>query len=200
MTIPNEMPMRIALLMTITIIGLVAASSVAAGQPAVWTPRKLVNFSPPVIGNARSLNSASCDQLIERLRPVLLHLGARASDLKFDQRNCQIRGGENTIDVAFSVLAPAGDARNAAGTQADATWQIVELRTNQDKIQSRLGFSLPLTCAYLDYVTMKVLPLFSIRYATQISRDVCSRTDIGLRAQVLKPTPQLAAALRPATH
>ncbi len=186
--------MRVALLMLVVTLGLVGMSAAEAGQIAVWTPRKLVNFSPPLIANAGSLSRASCDQLIERLRPVLLHLGARASDLKFDERNCQVRAGGNTIDVTFSVLAPADNARSAADAEADASWQIVELRTNQDKIQSRMGFSLPFTCAYLDYVTMKVLPLFSIRNAKQISRDVCNRTNVGLRAQVLKPTPQLAAS------
>jgi hypothetical protein len=192
--------MRIAPLMMIAIIGLMATSVAEAGQSAVWTPRKLVNFSPPVVANAGSLSPASCDQLVERLRPVLLHLGARASDLQFDARSCETRAGANSIDVAFSVLAPADNAISPAGAEADASWQIVELRTNEDQIQSRLGFSLPFTCAYLDYVTMKVLPLFSIRYATQISRDICNRTDVGLRAQVLKPTPQLAAAVRPGTH
>jgi hypothetical protein len=194
MTIANEIPMRRALLMMIAIISLVAMSPADAGQTAVWTPRTLVNFSPPVIANAGSLSPASCDQLIERLRPVLLHLGARASDLKFDARNCGTRAGGNTIEVTFSVLAPADNAQSAAAAGTDASWQIVELRTNEDKIQSRLGFSLPFTCAYLDYVTMKVLPLFSIRSAKQISRDICNRTDVGLRAQVLKPTPQLAAS------
>jgi hypothetical protein len=194
MTLPTEIPIRIPLLVMIAIISLVSTSAAEAGQTAVWTPRKLVNFSPPLVANAGSLSPASCDQLIQRLRPVLLHLGARASDLKFDDHNCHTRAGKNTIDVAFSVLEPADDVRNPAGAEADASWQIVELRTNEDKIQSRSGFSLPFTCAYLDYVTMKVLPLFSIRYAKQISRDICDRTDVGLRAQVLKPKPQLAAS------
>lgn len=177
-----------SLVMMIATISLVATTSAAeAGQLAIWTPRKLVNFSPPMVANAGSLSPASCDQLIERLRPVLLHLGAR--DLQFDDRNCETRPGANTIDVAFSVLAPADSGQSRAAADADASWQIVELRTNEDKIQSRLGFSLPFTCAYLDYVTMKVLPLFSIRDAKQISRNICGQTDVGLRAQVLKPTP-----------
>jgi hypothetical protein len=84
---------------------------------------------------------------------------------------------------------------------ADAQWQTVELKVpvnfEWDYSMDRSGASLHddiHDCAYLRYATEKVLPLFSTREVKLIPRDVCGQHDVGLRAQVLKLTQQLAAA------
>ena len=203
--------MHIKLLMALAFTGLIASMIAAAAdttttaaapadatqpiQAAVWTTRKLQNFGLPHAGWP---SGASCDDLTGELRSLLLQFGARASDLHIDERGCPRNEGQLTlIDATFSVVVPAEKTvNNAAGAQADARWQIVELRTGRtDKpVRERyLSGAGPLRdCSYLAYVTKTVLPLFAARDVKVISNAVCDKTDIGLRAQVLMPAPQVA--------
>jgi hypothetical protein len=143
-------------------------------QSAVWTPRELSNFYSRFAGG-------SCDRIVERLRFVLLQLGARASDLHIDARRCYA-GPVQSLDASFSVLAPSDKTgKGAAGPSVEARWQMVQVGGAGEL---RLGVA---DCFYLESVTQKVLPLFSNRDAKAISLADCSRLNVGLSAQVLKP-------------
>jgi hypothetical protein len=199
--------MRSHLLMFIAAMGLVgsamaqapaaapAAPSTAtdSGQPATWTQRRLLQFSPPpdyVPANGYETNThfISCDELIDRVTFVLLQLGARAGDFVVDQRDCR-RGGPTarSIDVTFSALTPINDAgAKAAGAPVEAHWHTVQLGG------AAMGIG---DCAFLRYATVKILPLFATREVKLISSADCARLGVGLRAQVLK-LPQEQAASR----
>jgi hypothetical protein len=188
--------MRTQLLMLLAAIGLVGSATAAAAdstQSATWTQRKLLNFSPPPnyapgVGYASNAQFISCDQMIERVQFILVQLGARPDDMVVDQRDC--RRGQSTarsIDVKFSVLALTDIAtKPAAGAPVEAHWRTIELGG------AAVGLG---DCAFLRYVTLKVLPLFATRNVKLISPDVCAKVGIGLRTEVLK-APQDETASR----
>jgi hypothetical protein len=183
--------MRTQLLMLIAALGLVGSATAAAAataadstQSATWTQRKLLRFSPPsnyvpANGYLSNTHFMSCDELIDRVKFVLLQLGARPDDILVDQRDCRRGGVEvRSVDVTFSVLAPTDSAgRPAAGPPIEARWQTVRL----GGADVQLG-----DCAFLKYVTLKVLPLFSTRNVKLIPTHVCANVGVGLSAQVLK--------------
>jgi hypothetical protein len=187
-----EIPMRTQLLSIIATIGLVGAAAVAAAdspaagstQTATWAQRKLLAFSPPadyVPANGYETNThfISCDEIISRVTFVLQQLGARADDIVVDQRDCR-RGGPlaRSIDVSFSVLAPIETvSKDVAGPPLEARWRIVQLGGTDTGMGD---------CAFLRYVTIKVLPLFTTRNVKLIPAADCVRLKVGLRAEVLK--------------
>jgi hypothetical protein len=184
-----QLPMLIATIAVISSAAAAAAetaTSVApfgpaqASQTAVWTTRTLHNFGG---------FSDSCDALVEELRVLLLELGARASDLYIDQHGC--RREVTLIDATFSVLMPVDKAgKNEAGT-LEAGWQILELKTNLERpTMTPVHHIIYRNCAGLEYVTKTVLPLFAARDVKLISKAICDKTGVGLRAEVLTPTRQ----------
>lgn len=186
--------MRIQLLMLIAAIGLVGSVTAAAdsSQSATWTQRKLLRFSPPsnyipADGYLTNSQFLSCDELINRLQFVLLKLGARADNIAVDQRDCRRSGVEvRSVDATFSVLAPAGNTgKPGAGAPVEARWQIIELGG------ADMGIG---DCAFLKYVTTKILPLFSTRNVKLISTADCGRLGVGLRAEVLRAPPEQEAS------
>ncbi len=192
--------MRTRLLMLIATIGLVTAATMAAAavpataadstQSATWTQRKLLRFSPPSNyvppnGYLSNTHFLSCDELIDRMKFLLSQLGAR--DMVVDQRDCR-RGGVlvRSLDVTFSVLTPTDDTLKAGtGAPVEAHWRTVELGG------ADVGLG---DCAFLRYATIKILPLFSAKDVKLIPTEVCAKVGVGLRAQVLAPTQQLAAS------
>jgi hypothetical protein len=177
--------MRTQLLIGIATVGLVVSAVVAAAdssQSALWTPRKLSQFSPPFTPD---VPDSSCDRIIDRVRLVLLKFGARESDMQLDARRCYAGPGPS-VDVSFSALAPAARTGNNATTATvDARWQTVQLSGD---VENNAGLA---NCSYLRYVTMKVLPLFATRNVKLISLADCATVDVGLSAQVLIPTQRL---------
>jgi hypothetical protein len=188
--------MRTQILMFIAAIGLIGSATAAPPgtegaaavatsiQPATWIKRKLVRFSPPNVyvpanGYASNTHFISCDEIINRLNFVLLQLGARPDAIVVDQRDCR-RGDSMTksIDATFWVPAPTDGTDNvASGAALAARWQTVELG----------GASMGLgDCAFLQYVTYKIVPLFTARDIKLISPADCARLGVGLRAEVLK--------------
>jgi hypothetical protein len=188
--------MRIPRLMFIATIGLIASASTEAApvawpaldarvlpvnapdstQPAIWTPRKLQNFGIIITDDTTRDRGVSCAWLGPIVKGVLLRLGARASDLDVDERNCKTDGGLASIDATFSVLASNEKSiENAAGVAVPARWQIIEFTEGHGN------------CDFLNYITKKVLPLFSTRDVKLISQADCRKFGVGLRAQVLMP-------------
>jgi hypothetical protein len=162
------------------------AGAAALNKVATWKPRTLKNFGGTSV--------VSCELLVGDLRALLLQLGARASDLHIDDRGCTSHNITRddivvfrSVDATFSVLAPANkSAAEARGDMVEARWQTVEMGPGE------AGDTGLRSCAYLKYVTQKVLPLFSRRHVKLISKAVCDKTDVGLRAQVLVPLQPLA--------
>jgi hypothetical protein len=186
--------MRTQLLMLIAAIGLVGGATAAADstQSATWTQRKLLGFSPPsnyvpANGYLSNTHFLSCDELINRVQFMLVQLGARPEDIVVDQRDCR-RGGVTvkSIDVTFSVLAPTDNTGKPAGVPVEAHWQTVQLGGPDVQLGD---------CAFLEYATLKILPLFSTRNVKLIPPRVCAKVGVGLRAEVLK-APQEQAASR----
>jgi hypothetical protein len=163
-------------------------------QAASWQPRALKNFGTE--------GTASCDDLTQKVTSILLEFGARGSDLHVDQRGCigtpEGATGFRSVNATFSVLVPTDKAENSAGgTLVEAQWQTVELRpgpSNIASLQLRPGPPDIPGCKYIEYVAQKVLPLFSFRDAKEVPSAMCDKIGVGLRAQVLKPAQQLAAA------
>jgi hypothetical protein len=162
-----------------------APPPIAAAKPvqaAAWQPRTLKNFG--------TYGTASCDDLEEKVTSVLLQFGARGSDLHVDQSGCVVTPegavGFRSVDATFSVLVPTDKiGNNTRGALVGAQWQTVELRPGRPNIAG---------CDYLEYVTKKVLPLFSFQDAKEVPRATCDKIGVGLRAQVLKPAQQSAAS------
>jgi hypothetical protein len=187
--------MRTQLLLLMAAIGLVGSVTAAAAgstQSATWTQRNLLNFSPPPnyapgVGYASNAQFISCDQIIERVQFILVQLGARPDGMTVDQRDC--RRGQSTVrsvDVKFLVLAPTDTAtKPASWPPVEAHWRTIEL--------GGPGVGLG-DCAFLKYVTLKVLPLFSARNVKLIPSDVCAKVGVGLRAEVLRAPPDETAS------
>jgi hypothetical protein len=166
-----------------------AADAPAAGasshQSAAWVTRKIDRFSPPDVyvpanGYETNTRSLSCDQIIDRARFLLEQLGAR--EISFDSRECITKQANELrmIDITFSALQPSGPA--AAATvflPVAAQWQTVALKGN--------GIG---DCAFLNYVTRKVLPALATRNVKLIPTADCQRIGVGLYAQILKATKQ----------
>jgi hypothetical protein len=168
-----------------------APDGVAPSQTAVWTARKILAFSPPSTyvpanGYETNTSSLSCDQIDDRAKFLLRQLGAR--DISFDDRDCRTKGKNEivTIDLAFSVLTPTGMAGvTAAGAPVIAHWQTVALKG------ADIG-----NCAFLYYVTRKVLPAFSTKNVKLIPTADCARIGVGLYAQMLVPVEEGSSAAR----
>jgi hypothetical protein len=177
--------MRTRLLMIVAAVGLVASGAVAAAdatQTAVWQTRTLRNFTLPLVVNSENgpLQEASCDQLYTAAKVLLLQLGARASDMRVDQRGCQSYTTNKSIDVTFSVLVPTTQPRNnAAGPLVEAHWETVQLQGN---------------CGVLQQATKRILPLFSTSDVKLISSADCARIGVGLYGKVLKAPAAQAAS------
>ena len=198
--------MRIQLRMLVATIAFIASATAAAAdtpttvapsgsaqssQTAVWRTRTLHKFGIPDVRSVEAPRQLpSCDELVEELKFLLLQLGAQASDLRIDERGC--REDLRLVDATFSVVSPTDKTGgNAAGTLAEAHWQIVELKTNTDRpTMTPIHRIFYRDCAELEYVTKTVLPLFAVRDVTLISTAICDKTGVGLRAEVLMPTQQ----------
>lgn len=166
--------MRTALLMLSLSVGLVgSAAAEEPSQPAVWVPRNIPEFTyhNTVASETMRRRGPSCNQLHDTAESLLKRLGMRAGDFKVDSRPCHVNTRYRTIDVTFSALVPTDKAgTDAAGPAVQARWQAVSLKGD---------------CAVLAYATKTVLPLFTARNVKAISNDECTKSGIGLQAEVL---------------
>ncbi len=149
---------------------LVAALAVAAGlcvatpalsadnEPAVWKPREL---SFVYMGFTTKY---SCEGLVDKVRAVLLTLGA-ARDLTVYGTGCAVSAGRPApmpgVRVRMKVLEPASSSPLSPGAAESAVvpahWKWVELRLNADPV-SESG-----ECEFVEQIKQKVLPLFATR-------------------------------------
>ncbi|HEY4210919.1 MAG TPA: hypothetical protein VGM84_05545 [Steroidobacteraceae bacterium] len=183
----------IAVVVGATAVAMLAGSCAAFGEQAVaggsrtpgvssgdtetaaaWTPRK---FTFTYSGFTTKY---SCDGLADKVKAILLKLGARKDDLVVRQTGCTGQSGRPVpfpgVDVRMSVLTPASD-----GT-VPAQWKAVELKMDRDPVNASGE------CELLEQVKQRVLPLFSARGTVLNSTCVphqLSASGASLQAQVL---------------
>jgi hypothetical protein len=166
---------------------MLACASVCAGdESAVWVPKQL-NFV------YRGFTTKySCDGLQEKMRRVLLQLGAR-DDLKVIRYGClSVNAPETTpgVRIVMHVLQPASGT--AAQTVA-AQWRTVDL------LADRGPFKASLDCELIAQLNRDVLPLFATRHVDYSAQCAANMPLVGgtrLKADVLvadAPPPATAA-------
>jgi hypothetical protein len=174
----------IAVLLTVT--GWAAAADeigapAAGGESAVWTPKELTFVYQGFTSRY------SCDGLRDKVRSILLELGAR-QDLKVNESPCSSFGRPDPfpgVRIKMNVLQPAADKSATAGTQSvPAHWKAVELTPERDAV-SAAG-----DCELVEQVKQSILPLFATRNVEYSSNCLPHQLQIGgtrLRAEVLVP-------------
>jgi len=177
----------------LTLIG-VPAMAAAADAPApsaealsaVWTPKEITFVYQGFTAHY------SCDGLRDRMREVLLTLGARP-DLHVDIYGCSAPAGMPDpfpgVRIKMNVLTPAqaGGTTPAGASAADATgvsaaWKKVDVRLDRDPL-GQSG-----SCELLEQIKQKILPQFTTRDVDFASNCVPNQLSAGgnwLRADVL---------------
>lgn len=172
-----------------------AQSNPAESSPpswAVWAPKELrfvyMGFT----------SHYSCDGLADKMRAILLQLGARP-DLKIREMPCSGQLGRPTefpgVTVNLNVLTPwdAGSA-NATATPVPAHWKLVQLSTDRDPLKEAGD------CELIEQVKARVLPLFSARNIDYHSTCIPNQLQIGgtqLKAELLSGDDQPAPGAKP---
>ena len=170
-----------------------AEAPVENAPPAwsVWTPKQL-RF---IFSGFTSYYS--CDGLRDKMRAILLQLGARA-DLTVQPVPCSGGAGRPTefpgVTVNMNVPVPwDAQTSNAAATPVPAHWQTVVISTELDPLREAGD------CELIEQVKARVLPLFSARNVDYHSTCVPHQLQIGgtrLKADMLIVDDQ--GAQRPA--
>jgi hypothetical protein len=153
-----------------------AESSAGAGAvSAVWAPKQLTF-------DYRGFTAIySCDGLREKMRRILLRLGARA-DLQVRGYGCTRLAGPDSlagVSIKMNILQPAG---NQSGQAVPAHWKMVDLLATHQPVDEE-G-----TCELIEQIRQKVLPLFATRNVDYSSTCVPRQVNIGttrLKAEVL---------------
>ena len=156
-------------------------AAAARGESTVWTPKELTFVYQGFT------TRYSCDGLRDKVRSMLLELGAR-EDLQVNASPCSSLGGPDPfpgVRIKMNVLQPAGDKSATAGTQSvPAHWRAVDLTTERDAV-SAAG-----DCELVEQVKQSILPLFATRNVQYSSNCLPHQLQIGatrLRAEVLVP-------------
>ena len=156
---------------------------------AVWTPKELrfvyMGFT----------SHYSCDGLRDKMRVILLQLGARP-DMKLRETPCAGQLGRPTefpgVTVKMNVLTPFDAAKtNAAETPLPAHWKSVEISTDRDPLREAGD------CELIEQVKSRVLPLFTARNIEYRSTCIPNQLQVGgtlLKAEVLIADEQKAPA------
>lgn len=155
---------------------LAVAAPDSGQQPAAWVQKEL-NFR--YVGFTTKY---SCDGLRERMRGLLLKLGARA-DLKMTGYGCVGANSPETapgVRVVMQVLQPASAA--GGGQTAAAHWKSVDLLADRDLLDAARD------CELIAQIDREVLPLFAVRnvdYSAACSVHTPLVGGTKLKAQVL---------------
>ena len=196
----NSATVTAAAVFSLALAGEVLAEPPVPGNPAqspapawaVWTPKELrftyMGFT----------SHYSCDGLADKMRSILLQLGARP-DLKIRESPCSGSLGRPTefpgVTVNMNVLVPwDATSANATVTPVPAHWKMVELSTERDPLREAGD------CELIEQVKAHVLPLFSARNVDYRSTCVPNQLQIGgtrLKAEVLLAVDQKAPGAKP---
>ena len=175
--------------------GAESAAPRADAPTAVWTPKELTFVYQGFTSHY------SCDGLRDKMRDVLLSLGAR-NDLHVDPYGCTAPAGRPDpfagVRIKMNVLTPApagatpaaSGANPAPGTSPAATvpalWKKIDLRLNQDPVYEAGD------CELIEQIRQKILPQFTTRNVDFGSNCVPHQLSPGgtwLRAEVLVAEP-----------
>ena len=160
-------------------------------QPAwaVWTPKELrfvyMGFTSPY----------SCDGLRDKMRAILLQMGARP-DLTVREVPCSGFAGRPTefpgVTVTMNVLAPFDATKSSANaTPVPAHWKPVEISTDRDPLREAGD------CELVEQVKAHVLPLFNARQVDYRTSCIPNQLSVGgtqLKAEMLIADPPPPAA------
>lgn len=137
-----------------------AAPAANSGEEAAVWVQKEVNFR--YVGFTTKY---SCDGLRDRMRGILLQLGAR-DDLKISGYGCTgVPAPETTpgVHVVMHVLQPAGAT---PGQTTAAHWKTVDLLADRDLLDAARD------CELISQLDRDVLPQFAVRHVDY--RATCS--------------------------
>ena len=155
-------------------------------ESAVWAPKEL-NFAYQGF-----TTKYSCDGLQERMRDVLLKLGARP-DLRVRGYGCTRLVGPDpfaSVSIKMNVLQPAG---KQGGPAVPVHWQRVDLLTG---LYEHDPVGAAADCELIGQIKQKILPLFATRNVDYSSTCEAHRLVPGgtrLKAEVLVADERAAA-------
>jgi hypothetical protein len=180
-----------AVVIVASLCAAVSPPALAAGDPgkeaAAWV-QKEVNFR--YVGFTTKY---SCDGLRDRMRGILLQLGAR-DDLKMTGYGCVgVNSPETTpgVRIVMHVLQPASAT---AGPSLAARWKSVDLLSDRDLLDAARD------CELIAQLNRDVLPLFAVRHldysaACSVGHPLAGGTRLKADVLVADAAP-LAAATR----
>ena len=130
----------------------------------------------------------SCDGLRDKMRAILLQLGAR-SDLTVQEVPCSGMAGRPSefpgVTVKMNVLTPWDAASSsAAATPVPAHWKVVDISTEHDPLREAGD------CELIEQVKSRALPLFSTRNVEY--RSTCVPHQLQIGGTQLKPEVLIA--------
>jgi hypothetical protein len=161
-----------------------AASADEAPVQAMWAAKK-VNFT--FMGFTARY---SCDGLLDKMRKILLDLGARP-DLKVNATGCDRGFGTPSrfpgVSGTVQVLVPLGEKAPPPDTQpVNAQWQSVVIAPRGDPLNAAGD------CELTEQIKQRILPLFSSRNVEYSSTCIPFQLQVGgtrLKAEVLVAEP-----------
>lgn len=162
-------------------------SQASGAVSTVWAPKQL-NF---IYRHATA--TYSCDGLQEKMRSILLKLGARA-DLQVRGYGCTRLVGPDPlagVSIRMNVLQQAD---RQAGQAVAAHWKMVDVLTDYD---NRDPIDATGDCDLINEVRHQVLPLFATRkldYSATCELHHLVPGGTRLKAEVLVPDQRAAAA------
>jgi hypothetical protein len=161
------------------------ASAGPGRESAVWVPKQL-NFV-----YREFTTQYSCDGLREKMKQILLRLGAR-HDVQVRGYGCTRLAGPDPfagVSIRMNVLQPAGEQ---GGPAVPVHWQTVDLLAYHD---DRDPVDAAADCELIGQIRQNILPLFATRNVDYSSTCEAHQLLVGatrLSAQVLVPDPGAA--------
>jgi hypothetical protein len=193
---PGERCVRRQLASLAAVVALTCATARANPQPdpsggsgresAVWTSKELEFVY-------RGFTTKySCDGLQDKMKRVLIRLGARP-DVQVRGFGCtQLQGRDPFagVSIRMNVLQPAGQQ---AGPAVPAHWKKIDLLTDYD---NRDPVDAAADCELIEQIKRKVLPLFATRNVEYSAVCEARQLVLGgtrLKAEVLIADPSATA-------
>jgi hypothetical protein len=161
------------------------AAPAEEGQSAVWAQKELTFV---YLGFTTKY---SCDGLRDKVKGVLLDLGAEKKGLKVQELGCSSPFGRPDpfpgVRVKMSVLQPAAGSADDKQAPLAAHWKPVDLKL-RDSLSIDSG-----ECELVEQIRQKILPLFATRNVDLKSNCIphqASATRPSLKLEVLVPDKQ----------
>jgi hypothetical protein len=191
-----------ALVLTFLLSGAALAAAAKNNPPAqgaepegyaVWTPKELRFVYQGFT------SKYSCDGLRDKVRAILLKLGAR-KDLQVTATPCSGSLGKPTpfpgVTIKMNVLESAnGKEYDSATPPVPARWKTVDITGSRDPIDAAGD------CELIEQIKTRILPLFTTREVNYSSNCIPYQLSVGgtrLKAEVLVAASQPAAPAPPA--